>query len=257
MLPDSERLTDDAALGGRLKLLQPRRGHRFGHDAILLAASVPARPGERTVELGSGVGAAGLALMARVADLHLTMIEIEPMLTALAGENATRNGFGARMRVLTADASGNPVALGLPASAADHVLMNPPFDTPGGQLSPDPLRQRAHAGSQALLTAWLATAAWLLREGGTVTVIWRADGAEDLAKALADDFRQLALRPVHGRAGEPPIRVIANAIRNGTSPSQAPEMLPPLVLNDLHGRPTAEAEAVMRRAASLARTTCG
>ncbi|MCZ7643207.1 MAG: hypothetical protein M5U33_11605 [Pseudorhodoplanes sp.] len=85
MLPDSERLTDDAALGGRLKLLQPRRGHRFGHDAILLAASVPARPGERTVELGSGVGAAGLALMARVADLHLTMIEIEPMLTALAG----------------------------------------------------------------------------------------------------------------------------------------------------------------------------
>ena len=31
--------TDDAVLGGRLRLLQPKRGHRVGHDAILLAAA--------------------------------------------------------------------------------------------------------------------------------------------------------------------------------------------------------------------------
>src|SRR5438552_2745935 len=30
--------TDDAVLGGKLKLLQPANGHRAGHDARLLAA---------------------------------------------------------------------------------------------------------------------------------------------------------------------------------------------------------------------------
>ncbi|MBZ0139119.1 MAG: methyltransferase [Pseudorhodoplanes sp.] len=257
MRPDGEPLTDDAALAGRLKLLQPRRGHRFGHDAILLAASVPARAGERVVELGSGVGAAGLALMARVPDLHLTMIEIEPMLAALASENAARNGFGGRTRIVTADASGDLAAPGLVARAADHVLMNPPFETAGGPPSPDPLRQRAHAGSRALLEAWLQNASWLLHAGGTVTVIWRADGAERLCAALATDFRRPALRLVHGRAGEAPIRILANAVKNGASSADETEMLPPLVLNDTHGRPTADAEAVMRHAASLARQVCG
>src|SRR5258705_11683689 len=55
-------ITDDAVLGGKLRLLQPRRGHRVGHDAILLAAAVPARLGEQAVDLGAGVGGAGLAL---------------------------------------------------------------------------------------------------------------------------------------------------------------------------------------------------
>ena len=36
-------VTQDAVLGGRLLLKQPRRGHRVGHDAILLAAACPAR----------------------------------------------------------------------------------------------------------------------------------------------------------------------------------------------------------------------
>ena len=52
----------DAVLGGRLRLRQPLKGHRVGHDAILLAAGVLAKPGEHAVELGAGVGAAGLAL---------------------------------------------------------------------------------------------------------------------------------------------------------------------------------------------------
>jgi tRNA1(Val) A37 N6-methylase TrmN6 len=54
--PDGD-VTDDAVLSGRLRLLQPRRGHRFGHDAVLLAAATAARDGDRIVDLGAGVGA--------------------------------------------------------------------------------------------------------------------------------------------------------------------------------------------------------
>src|SRR5262245_65885300 len=98
---DGERprdtLTDDAALGGRLRLRQPARGHRFGHDAILLAAATPAAAGEVAIDLGAGVGAAGLALAQRVAGLAVRLVEIDPALAALAGANAARNGMGARV----------------------------------------------------------------------------------------------------------------------------------------------------------------
>jgi len=49
----TQDVTDDAVLGGRLRILQPRKGHRVGHDAILLAAATAAVAGERAVDLGA------------------------------------------------------------------------------------------------------------------------------------------------------------------------------------------------------------
>src|SRR5438876_10734157 len=88
----SDDVSEDAVLGGRLRLRQPRRGHRVGHDAILLAASCPARAGDDVVDLGAGVGAAGLALATRVEGTSVALVEIDPDLAALAAEDAARNG---------------------------------------------------------------------------------------------------------------------------------------------------------------------
>src|SRR5215467_5753311 len=105
MAPDllTQDLTDDAVLGGRLKILQPRRGHRVGHDAILLAAATAAVAGERAVDLGAGVGSAGLALAVRVDGVSVTLVDIDPDLTALARENATRNGLADRVSAIALD----------------------------------------------------------------------------------------------------------------------------------------------------------
>ena len=59
MAAEAGRISEDALLGGKVILRQPVRGHRFGHDAVLLAAATPAQAGQHVVELGSGVGAAG------------------------------------------------------------------------------------------------------------------------------------------------------------------------------------------------------
>ena len=61
-------LTEDALLGGRVRLLQPRRGYRVAVDAVLLAAAVDPAAGERVLDLGAGVGAVGLCLAERVPD---------------------------------------------------------------------------------------------------------------------------------------------------------------------------------------------
>src|SRR5690349_36766 len=137
--------TLDAVLGGRLTLRQPKRGHRVGHDAILLAAATQAQPGEHAVELGAGVGAAGLALAQRVPGLKVTLIEIDETLAALAQENAAGNGLGDRVRVAALDVAASDqefAQAGVNLNSAAHVLMNPPFNDPARQnVSPDPQRR--------------------------------------------------------------------------------------------------------------------
>ncbi len=243
-------LSDDAVLGGRLVLRQPRRGHRFGHDAILLAAAVAARPGEHAIELGGGVGAAGLALARRIEGLVVTLVEIDPALSALARENAERNGLAARVRSICLDVTALAATLqgaGLAPESADHVLMNPPFNPPH-HPSPDRRRRLARIAAPDTLRLWLRTAARLLRPSGTVTLIWRADGTADVVAALESSFGAVVLLPIHPKPGVPAIRVIVRARKGASAPLKA---LPGLLLADAVGKPTAEAEAVLRQGAAL------
>jgi tRNA1(Val) A37 N6-methylase TrmN6 len=257
MSPDSTLatapdVTDDAVLGGRLRLLQPRRGHRFGHDAILLAAATPARAGEHAVEFGAGVGAAGLALAVRCAGVRVTLLEIDARLAALATQNAARNGLGDRACVLARDVTANADAFaqaGLPPQCADHVLMNPPFhDAQRTQASPDAARKAAYIADDGLLANWTSAAHRLLRPDGTLTLIHRADTLAQVLRALDDGFGALDVLPVHPRPGAPAIRVLVRAVKG----SRAPLVLRPgFLLNDSAGLPHESAERVLRGATSL------
>jgi tRNA1(Val) A37 N6-methylase TrmN6 len=248
-------LTDDAVLGGRLRLKQQQRGHRVGHDAILLAAATAARPGDRVMELGAGVGAAGLAVAIRVADVEVTLVEIDPELAALAAENIARNGLDGRVRAIALDVAAPPdefAARGFASGAADHVLMNPPFNNPSRQnVSPDPGRRLAHIGDN-VLGKWIDAASRLLHSAGTLTLIWRAEGMSEVLAALDGRFGEIAVLPVHGRAGQPAIRILVRARKGSRAPLA---LLPGLMLNDEAGRPTEAAEAVLRHAEPLPMAT--
>jgi tRNA1(Val) A37 N6-methylase TrmN6 len=246
----TEATSEDAILGGKLVLRQPLRGHRFGHDAILLAAATAAHAGEQAVELGAGVGAAGLALAHRVDGLAVTLVEIDPALTALAQDNAARNGLAARVRAVCLDAAA-PAAdfatAGLAPGSADRVLMNPPFNAPENP-SPDRGRRLARTASDETLMVWLRTAARLLRPSSAVTLIWRADGLDEVLTALAADFGAVSIMPVHPKPGMPAIRVLARATKSRGGPLS---LLPGLVLADGDGKPSAAAEAVLRGGTAL------
>jgi tRNA1(Val) A37 N6-methylase TrmN6 len=247
--------SEDAVLGGRLRLRQPLRGHRVGHDAILLAAAVDARGGEHAVELGAGVGAAGLALAARVTGVRVTLVEIDAALAELAAENAGRNGIADRVAAFACDAEDREAlaAAGLGIACADRVLMNPPFHDPRRHnVSPDARRRLAHTGDEALLERWIGTAGWLLRPDGVLTLIWRADETEAVLDVLAREFSDIVVLPIAPRAGAGPIRILVRAVWGD---GRAPVHLPALILNGADGRPTQAAEAVLRggQALSLAR----
>jgi tRNA1(Val) A37 N6-methylase TrmN6 len=249
---DSLATTQDAVLGGRLQLRQPQRGHRVGHDAILLAAATGARAGEQAVDLGAGVGGAGLALAARVPGVAVTLVEIEPVLCELAAVNARLNAMDDRVRAVVCDA-GAPVRLagaGLAQASIDRVLMNPPFNDPRRQSrSPDAGRRLAHVADDGLLSRWIAAAAWLLKPRGTLTLIWRAQALTDVLAALTPAFADIVVLPVKPRPGAEPIRVLVRAEKAGRG---AGRELPALVLNDTDNRPSVAAEAVLRGGEPLA-----
>jgi tRNA1(Val) A37 N6-methylase TrmN6 len=242
--------SEDAVLGGRLVMRQPVRGHRFGHDAILLAAATAAAPGEQAVELGAGVGAAGLALARRVGGVAVTLIELDPALAALASENAARNGLADRVRAVCLDAAAPAAAFaaaGLAPGSVDRVLMNPPFNAPQNP-SPDRGRRVAHTASQETLAQWLGTAARLLRASGVVTLIWRADGLGEVLGALASGFGAISILPIHPKPNAAAIRVLVRAAKERRAPLT---LYPGLVLAEADGKPTTHAEAVLRDGATL------
>lgn len=243
---DGREITEDKFLGGRLTLRQPLRGHRAGHDAVLLAASTGARQGYTVVDFGAGVGAAGLALAARVGALDLVLVEIDPDLCAIARDNAARNNLAAR--IVTLDIGGDAQSFaeaGLPPDSADHILMNPPFNDPARhRASPDAGRGLAHVARAATLQGWIGAARRVLKSKGVLTMIWRADGLADVLTTLQRGFGGIAIQAVHGEQRKAAIRVLVRAVKGG----QAPLLLLPALCLDVADDGL---EAAMRGEAAL------
>jgi tRNA1(Val) A37 N6-methylase TrmN6 len=181
----------------------------------------------------------------------VTLVEIDPALVALAADNIERNQLADRARAVALDATAPArafAAAGLPPGCVDRVLMNPPFnDRATRNLSPDAGRRLAHA-SAAGVAPWLRSAGRLLRGRGSLTLIWRADGLADVIAALARGFGAVAVQPVHPRPDAAAIRVLVRAVKESRAPLA---LVPALILADADGRPTEEAEAVLRHGATL------
>ena len=237
----------DAMLGGRFRLLQSGRGYRAGMDAALLAAACDARPGERVLDLGCGPGAVMLAAAIRHPEARVTGIEADAEALALAQANIGLNGLGDRVEALWGDVARPFSDLGL--ARFDAALCNPPFfDDPGALRGPSPERTRAWMAVDGL-AAWIGYLLQAVRDGGTITLIHRADRLADLLALLAPKAGSIRIRPVQPRAGAPASRVIVRAVRGGRAPLV---LLPALVLHpDGEGKHTPQAEAILRDAAPL------
>ena len=244
MAERSDKFTEDAFLGGRLRLRQPKSGHRAGHDAMLMAAATSVRPGDRVVDFGAGVGTAGLALAKRGAGLQMVLVEIDQALAELARGNAASNLIEANVVTLDIASSAESfAAAGLSPDSVDVVLMNPPFnDASRHRASPDKGREIAHLADAATLESWLRAARRVLKSGGVLTLIWRADALAQVLAALDRGFGSLAILPVHGDAATPAIRILIRAIKGGRAPTQ---IHAGIMLNDESGVPNKQVQEIL------------
>ncbi|WP_246504003.1 tRNA1(Val) (adenine(37)-N6)-methyltransferase [Plastoroseomonas arctica] len=237
--------TRDALLGGRVVLDQPRaRGLRAGLDAVLLAAAIPARTGERVIEAGCGSGAAFLCLAARLPGLEVVALELEPEMVVLAGANARANGCMAE--IVQGDVADRALASRL--GPARHGFANPPY-WPDGTAPPESMRAAATHEHGAALADWARFLAAAIMMGGTATLILPAARFDaGIAALRAAGFGSLALLPLAPRDGIAAKRVLLQGRRGGRGPAR---VLPPFTLHTIDGSFTPAAEAVLRDAAPL------
>jgi tRNA1(Val) A37 N6-methylase TrmN6 len=245
--------SQDRFLDGRLLLRQPEKGHRIGTDALLLAAATQAQG--RVCDLGSGVGAIGLALALRGCS-DVVLVEKSPVFATLAQNNIQDNidSSDCQMtaQVIQADVFDRRSFLKHPQLADqsfDSVATNPPYDQAlKGRRSPTELKMIAHAMQGGDLDDWLKASVRLLKDGGVLTLIHRADRLHDVLSALPKRAGEIAVLPVHPKQDQAATRIMLRAVAGSKAGFS---LLPPLILHKADGIFTDDAELIHKGQATL------
>ena len=247
---DPKETTDDAFLGGALRILQPKTGFRAGMDSLLLAASIDGRG--HILDVGAGAGVVGLAVAHRVAQAEVVLVERDPHLLELARANIARNGLAGRARAIGADIARPLRELGELSACAesfDHALANPPYHTLG-RCTPAPAggKRAAHAMPGGELERWLRFMAAMVKPGGVISLVHRADALGAILAASSGRFGGHVIVPLHARPAAAASRVLVHAIKGSRAPLR---LLAGVVLHEKDGRFRAEIEDVLRGGAGL------
>lgn len=244
--------THDAFLGGKVYVHQPRHGrHRAGLDAVFLAAALPDQTAGHVVDLGAGVGTAGFCAASRLPNVTVTLVEIDPIAQDLARrglEDPHNSDFADRVQILEADitAKGNiRHESGLKPSMADHVIMNPPYyEADRFRASPSSARADAHMLDERGLEPWIKTAVDIVKVGGSLTAIFRADGLQELLAIMQGRFGAIDVIPLHPRQDTAASRILIRAVRASKAPLS---LLPGFVLHECDGSHfTDQSKCIMR-----------
>ncbi|WP_317056818.1 tRNA1(Val) (adenine(37)-N6)-methyltransferase [Roseovarius rhodophyticola] len=206
-------LSRDAFLGGGLQILQPHQGYRAGIDPVLLAASVPAQPGDSILDLGCGAGVAGLCLARRVPGIALTGLELQAQYAELATQNAAENGID--MTVILGDIAAPPTEI--KDKQFSHVIANPPYFDQARRTAADDIGREVALAGSAPLSDWVATAAKRTCPKGTVTFINRTERLPDLLSAFRTHLGSLEALPLAPRSGRAAKLILLRGRKNGNA----------------------------------------
>ena len=93
-------------LNKQVRLKQAENGFRTSMDSVMLAAACPVKQGQELLDMGCGVGSAGLCVLKRIDGVLLTGIDIQADHVAIAVENAEMNNMQERSEFLCSDIRG-------------------------------------------------------------------------------------------------------------------------------------------------------
>lgn len=241
MIYKGERL-DSLQFQG-LKIIQKEKGFCFGTDSVLLADFASVRSGDRVVDLGTGTGILSILMASRQEKSTYLALEIQPDMADMARRSVALNGFQGRIAVLTCDFRTIPSQIGY--GGFTLAVCNPPYGKAGGTLPSLNEEQRIARYEDTCTVEDMAhSATALLRTGGRLAVIYPASRALELMCALRNEHLEpKRVRTVHSRVDREPKLILLEAVKGGGSMLH---WLPPLILSEADGSPTAEFKRIYR-----------
>ena len=227
--------TLDTLFGGRLKILQKKRGYRFAIDALLLAHFAEPGPDDRVIDLGTGCGIVPLILFFRKKLKKITGVEVQPSLADLARRNALLNRCSSRFQVWEGDL--RKLDRRVKRECFGLLLTNPPYrKIVPGRVNPHTKKAVARHEIKATLEDVLRAAHYLLKDKGRLDMIYPAPRIADLMRRLS----QYRLEPkriqfVHSHGKDEARLVLVEALKEGHAQVK---ILPPFFLYDSSGHYT-------------------
>lgn len=205
-------------------------------DTFLLGDFAHVRPGERVCDLGAGTGLLGLLLLSRQPGCRITNVELDGAACALAEKNTAANGLTDRMTTVQGDLRCRETLP--PANSFDVCVSNPPyFPAARGKVATGS-RGDARAETCCTLEELCAAASYLLRSGGRLYLVHRAERLAELLERLRQHrLEPKELRFVQKDAATPPRLVLLGCrLDGGTGLSVAT----PLLLQTAEGTDSSE-----------------
>lgn len=238
--------TEDYLLDKRVKIFQPINGYRASSDAVLLsAAAYNIRKGDTVLDVGSGTGAISLCL----ADKYNTIvekiigIELQPELRELANFSAEANNFN-KLTYL----NGDIFNCKLEFCSFNHVFTNPPYFEANMPTSPRKGKATAHTFGELSLEAWINACIKMIKPQGYFYMINRSEALANILKYIGNRLGEICIFPLYSKENQKAKRIIIR----GKKDSKAPLMIaPPLIIHNLAGKYTNEAENILRKGLSL------
>lgn len=234
----------DSFLDGGLKVCQSRYGYRFSVDAAILAFyAIPDKPDARILDLGTGCGIMPLVTALRYPDVHITGVEIQAELAALARNNVEENGFLSRITIVEGDflrLRSNDIG-----PPVDIVITNPPYRRPhSGRVSPQNQRAVARHEIAVSLDGLIKTMRRFLSNGGRGWIIYPVERlAELMASMQAYGLEPKFLKMIHPRIGLEAKRCLLKVVKGGR-----PGLIagPPLVIYNADGGYSDDMRTILR-----------
>ena len=216
---------------GVVHMVQPRKGHRFTLDSILLADFCRVRPRDRVLEPGSGTGIVSLLLAMKFPKARFCPVEIQPDLAALCRGNIEANGLAGNITLVEGDI--RMLKRSLAPGTFDVIAANPPYTKFGaGRKSPVTGRQAARQDQSAGMELWLDLRSFLKNRGRYFLVFPAARAAELIALMRAKKLEPKRVRLVHPFEDKPASLVLIEAVK---AAGPGLDVLPPLIVHDRSG----------------------
>ena len=235
--------------GGRLQILQKKKGYRYTIDSVLLAHFVEPKKGERILELGAGSGVISLLLAFRNPGVRVTGLELQADLADMAGRSVSMNGLEGRVKIILGDVR-NAVEL-LEARSQDVAVFNPPYRKMGsGKVNPGTEKALARHEIAGSIADFLKAASCALEPGGRVCLIYPCSRmVEAIHRMRAGKMEPKRLRMVHSRPGSRGDFVLVEGMKGG---GEELAVLPPLFIYQEGEGYSEELEALFRNLSDAA-----
>lgn len=238
----SDLVIETTLLRGKVKLLQPKKGFHASLDTVFLAASLPAMARGTVLDMGCGVGSAGLTYTLRNKNNELIGIDIQQDLIDISHQNAALNGLSDRCRFFCTDIADDTF---IAPNSINAVMMNPPYYEEGAH-TPSPLKNKAlsHGEASADLKTWIKFAHSRLKQGGTLALVHRADRLNKIITLISSRnwFGNIEIYPLFSKETQPAKRVIVRARKERFTPLKLHRGL---IIHMNNGKYTTESEEIL------------